>query len=66
MYQNHFKIGSTTQKPKVATLQINVDNEFRGLVFAGSTPLGNLCVGSLAEYLNVQMAFLARGIAIIV
>lgn len=51
-----------------ATVQLNTTNEFRGrvmslytLVFAGSTPIGNLYAGIAAEHLGAQWGFAACG-----
>lgn len=55
-----------------STLQINSSNEYRGrvmsvytLVFAGSTPLGNLYAGLFAERFNARIGFIACGAIII-
>jgi MFS family permease len=55
-----------------STLQLNSSNEYRGrvmsvytLVFAGSTPFGNLYVGLFAEYFNARVGFIACGVIII-
>jgi MFS family permease len=55
-----------------STLQLNVSNEYRGrvmsvytLVFAGSTPLGNLYAGLFTERFNARIGFAACGIIII-
>jgi predicted MFS family arabinose efflux permease len=50
-------------------MQINSDNEFRGrvmsvysLVFAGSTPIGNMFVGSIADKAGGGSAFFWAGV----
>lgn len=55
-----------------STLQINSSNEYRGrvmsvytLVFAGSTPIGNLYAGFLAEHFGARIGFAGCGIIII-
>lgn len=55
-----------------STLQLNSGNEYRGrvmsvytLVFAGSTPFGNLYAGLFAEYFNARIGFIACGSIII-
>jgi MFS family permease len=55
-----------------STLQINSSNEYRGrvmsvytLVFAGSTPLGNLYAGLFADRFNARIGFAACGAIII-
>ena len=55
-----------------STLQINSSNEYRGrvmsvytLVFAGSTPFGNLYAGLFAEHFNARIGFAACGAIII-
>jgi len=54
-------------------VQLNSGNEYRGrvmsvytLVFAGSTPLGNLYAGILTEHFNARIGFAACGAIIIV
>jgi MFS family permease len=56
-----------------STLQLNSRNEYRGrvmsvytLVFAGSTPFGNLYAGLFAEHFNARIGFAACGGIIIV
>lgn len=51
-----------------STLQLNSSNEYRGrvmsvytLVFAGSTPFGNLYAGLFAEHFNARIGFAACG-----
>ncbi|AGF58118.1 MULTISPECIES: MFS transporter [Clostridium] len=51
-----------------STLQLNSKNEYRGrvmsvytLVFAGSTPFGNLYAGLFAEHFNARVGFAACG-----
>lgn len=51
-----------------STLQLNSKNEYRGrvmsvytLVFAGSTPFGNLYAGLFAEHFNARIGFAACG-----
>jgi len=51
-----------------STLQLNSNNEYRGrvmsvytLVFAGSTPFGNLYAGLFAEHFNARIGFAACG-----
>jgi MFS family permease len=51
-----------------STLQLNSRNEYRGrvmsvytLVFAGSTPFGNLYAGLFAEHFNARIGFAACG-----
>ena len=55
-----------------STLQLNSSNEYRGrvmsvytLVFAGSTPLGNLYAGLFTERFNARIGFAACGAIII-
>jgi len=55
-----------------STLQLKSSNEYRGrvmsvytLVFAGSTPIGNLYAGLFSEYFNARIGFVACGIIII-
>lgn len=55
------------------TMQLNAMNEYRGrvmsvysLVVAGSTPLGNLFAGAIANKFGSQISFLACGGAIII
>ncbi|WP_160688034.1 MFS transporter [Clostridium sp. C2-6-12] len=55
-----------------STLQLNSRNEYRGrvmsvytLVFAGSTPFGNLYAGLFAEHFNARIGFAACGGVII-
>lgn len=50
------------------TMQLNATDEFRGrvmsiytLVFAGTTPLGNLYAGSITERFNARIGFIACG-----
>jgi len=54
------------------TLQLSSSNEYRGrvmsvytLVFAGSTPLGNLYAGLLTEHFNARIGFAGCGAIII-
>ncbi len=54
-------------------LQLNATNEYRGrvmsaytLVFAGSTPFGNLYAGLIAEHFNARIGFAACGGIVIV
>jgi len=56
-----------------STLQLNSSNEYRGrvmsvytLVFAGSTPFGNLYAGLLTEHFNARIGFAACGAIIII
>ncbi len=56
-----------------SALQLNTDNEHRGrvmsiytLVFAGSTPIGNLYAGAITENFNARSGFILCGAAIIV
>ena len=56
-----------------STVQLNSGNEYRGrvmsvytLVFAGSTPLGNLYAGLLTDHFNARIGFAACGAIIIV
>ncbi|MCM0648529.1 MFS transporter [Clostridium swellfunianum] len=56
-----------------STLQINSEDEYRGrvmsvyaLVFAGSTPLGNMFSGTAASNLGASWAFITSGIIILV
>lgn len=51
-----------------STIQMNTKNEYLGrvmsvytLVFAGSTPLGNLYAGAIMERLNARIGFIACG-----
>ena len=51
-----------------STLQINSSNEYRGrvmsvytLVFAGSTPFGNLFAGLITQYSSARLGFVACG-----
>ena len=55
-----------------STLQINSSNEYRGrvmsvytLVFAGSTPFGNLFAGLITQYSSAKFGFAACGAVII-
>jgi MFS family permease len=55
-----------------SALQLNSSNEYRGrvmsvytLVFAGSTPFGNLYAGLFAEHFNARIGFVACGAIII-
>lgn len=55
-----------------STLQINSSNEYRGrvmsvytLVFAGSTPIGNLYAGLFSDRFNARIGFAACGAIII-
>lgn len=55
-----------------STLQINSSNEYRGrvmsvytLVFAGSTPIGNLYAGIVTEHFGSRIGFFACGAIII-
>jgi len=55
-----------------STLQLNSSDEYRGrvmsvytMVFAGSTPLGNLYAGLFAEHFNARVGFAACGAIII-
>jgi MFS family permease len=55
------------------TMQMNSENQFRGrvmsvysLVVAGSTPLGNLYAGAIAEKFGANVGFIACGGAILV
>ena len=56
-----------------STLQLNSSNEYRGrvmsvytLVFAGSTPLGNLYAGTMMEQISARVGFVACGGAVLV
>lgn len=55
------------------TMQLNIDNEYRGrvmsvhsLVFNGSTPVGNLYAGAFANWMGPKVGFAASGIIIII
>jgi MFS family permease len=55
-----------------STMQLNSTDEFRGrvmsvysLVFAGSTPVGNLYAGAIAEHFGAGVGFVACGLIII-
>lgn len=55
------------------TMQLNATNEYRGrvmsvytLIVAGSTPLGNLFAGAIAENFSIRAAFFACGGIIVV
>ncbi|HEX3048088.1 MAG TPA: MFS transporter, partial [Bacillota bacterium] len=55
-----------------STMQLNSTDEYRGrvmsvysLVFAGSTPIGNLYAGSIAEHYGAGVGFAACGLIII-
>jgi len=55
-----------------STMQLNTTNEFRGrvmsvytLVFAGSTPIGNLYAGLADDYIGARFGFAACGIIIV-
>lgn len=55
-----------------STLQINSSNEYRGrvmsiytLIFAGSTPFGNLFAGWFTEHFNARVGFAACGVIVI-
>lgn len=54
-------------------IQLTADDEHRGrvmsvytLVFAGSTPIGNLFAGYFTEHFNAQIGFIACGTAILI
>lgn len=56
-----------------STMQLNSTNEYRGrvmsvysLVFAGTTPIGNLFAGGIAQSFNAQISFIACGAAVLV
>lgn len=56
-----------------SNLQIHTQDRFRGrvmsvysLIVAGSTPIGNLFVGSMDSWFGARMGFIASGIAVIV
>ncbi len=56
-----------------SALQLNTDNEYRGrvmsiytLVFAGSTPIGNLFAGAMTQFFNARIGFVSCGAAIVV
>jgi predicted MFS family arabinose efflux permease len=56
-----------------STLQINSEDEYRGrvmsvyaLVFAGSTPVGNLFAGTAADRLGASWAFILSGFILLV
>ncbi len=56
-----------------SALQLNTDNEYRGrvmsvytLVFAGSTPIGNLFAGAMTEAFSARMGFVSCGAAIVI
>lgn len=56
-----------------SALQLNTDNEYRGrvmsiytLVFAGSTPIGNLFAGAMTQFYNARIGFVSCGAAIVV
>lgn len=56
-----------------STMQINAQNDFRGrvmsvytLVFSGSTPLGNLYAGWVAEYWGAKYGFAACGVMVVI
>ncbi len=53
-------------------MQMNSTDEFRGramsvytLVFAGSTPLGNLYTGAISDRFGAGMGFIACGVVVI-
>ena len=55
-----------------STMQLNSLNEYRGrvmsvysLIFAGSTPLGNLFAGAVSEHFGGKIGFIASGAVII-
>lgn len=55
-----------------SAMQLNTDNEYRGrvmsvysLVFAGSTPIGNLYAGAITDRFGARIGFAACGAAII-
>lgn len=56
-----------------STMQLNTNDEYRGrvmsvysLIFAGSTPFGNLYAGAISDRLNARVGFAACGIIIII
>lgn len=56
-----------------STMQLNTNDEYRGrvmsvysLIFAGSTPFGNLYAGAIADRLNARVGFAACGSIIII
>lgn len=56
-----------------STMQLNSDDMYRGrvmsiysLIFAGSTPIGNLYAGSIADRLNARTGFIACGAIILI
>lgn len=56
-----------------STLQLKASNEYRGrvmsvytLVFAGSTPIGNLYAGLFTEHFDARVGFIACGLIILV
>lgn len=56
-----------------SNLQIHTEDRFRGrvmsvysLIVAGSTPIGNLFVGSMDSWFGARMGFIASGIAVMV
>ncbi len=56
-----------------SALQLNTDNEHRGrvmsiytLVFAGSTPIGNLFAGAMTQVFNARIGFVSCGAAIVI
>jgi MFS family permease len=56
-----------------STMQLNSTNEYRGrvmsvyaLVFAGTTPLGNLFAGGIAEAAGAKISFIACGAVVLV
>lgn len=56
-----------------STMQLNSPNEFRGrvmsiytLVFAGTTPIGNLFAGAIAEKGGAKVSFIACGAVVLV
>jgi MFS family permease len=56
-----------------STMQLNTTDEFRGrvmsvyaLIFAGSTPIGNLFAGTITDHFDARMGFVACGAIILV
>ena len=56
-----------------SNLQIHTEDRFRGrvmsvysLVLAGSSPIGNLFVGSMDNFFGARMGFIASGIAVMI
>jgi predicted MFS family arabinose efflux permease len=54
-------------------MQLNVSNDYRGrvmsvytLVFAGSTPIGNLFAGAVSQTFTARGGFIACGLSVVI